>query len=88
MTKQQGEAYQSIISKPEVSFWVPILVSVITITLSYGVLMTRVTVLENKVDDLLASQNRFFDIVAKGDAKNAALDLRVTALETVNTILK
>lgn len=41
--------YKEIISKPEISFWVPILITVISWGVSFGILSTKVeTVIKNQ----------------------------------------
>ena len=78
--------YKEIISRPEVSFWVPIVFSAVTMTLSFGALMTRVALIEQKQDTQIAltkelvEQNniRMTDILSRV----GTLALKVNTLET------
>lgn len=52
--------------KQNLTWWqvnnlVPIISSAVLIALSFSALMTRVAVLENKVDSVLVSQEKMFD---------------------------
>ena len=84
------DSYTSFISKPEISFWVPILVSVITISLSYGVLMSRVAVLENKVDTLSVEfHNLSVSLTERYNSEETRygqLSIRITRIETLEGI--
>lgn len=76
-----NNSYQSLISKPEINFWVPIVVSVVTITLSYGLLLSRVSVLENKVDTLLANQERMLTKYDNVEKRYGELSISVAKLQ-------
>lgn len=48
--------YESIISKPEVSFWVPIVFTAVTITISFMALTSKVDLLSQKIDTVIENQ--------------------------------
>ena len=81
MKKQN--TYNSFISHPEISFWVPIIVSVITVTVSYGALITRVSILENKMDTMIANQNQIFEKYSAVETRYGQLSNKLTRLETI-----
>lgn len=80
---KQKDNYKSFISHPEISFWVPIIVSVVTITISYGALMTRVSVLENKMDTMIAGQSIILEKYSSVESRYGILSNKVTRLETI-----
>lgn len=80
---KQKESYKSFISHPEISFWVPIIVSVVTITISYGALMTRVSVLENKMDTMIINQQAILAKYSDVETRYGVLTNKVTKLETI-----
>jgi len=73
--------YTSFISRPEISFWVPILVALVSIVSTYGLLYDRVAILETKVDIIITNQNTFLNYVRDNETAITAVNLRVTALE-------
>lgn len=81
--KYQSDPYMNFISHPEISFWVPILTSVVTITLSYGTLMTRVSVLENKMDTMIAGQSIILEKYTSVESRYGQLSNKITRLETL-----
>ena len=45
---------KDILTKPELQFWIPIIGMIIPVVLSYGLLSTKIAVLETKMDNILA----------------------------------
>ena len=54
-------------------------------TLTYGLLMTRVAVLENKVDTLIIAQERMLIKYSEVETRYGTLSLQVARLETKAT---
>jgi hypothetical protein len=67
----------------EVNNWIPIIASVMTITLSYGVLMTRISILETKIDTLLNDQKIILTKYSDVESRYGMLSLKVRNLETI-----
>lgn len=65
-----------------------IVTSIVMITASFGVLMTRVAVLENKVDTIISQQNEILQNQKDNNNSVVALSLRVTAIEVANNLRK
>lgn len=80
---KQKDTYKSFISHPEINFWVPIIISFVTVTLSYGALMTRVSVLENKMDTMIAGQSIILEKYSSVESRYGILSNKVTRLETI-----
>ena len=60
---------------------VPIVTSATLVALSFGALMTRVAVLENKVDMLLAQNERILAKYTNIEERYSALAIKVAQLE-------
>lgn len=87
--------YQELISKPEISFWVPIMITVASWVFSFGILYTKVDYIARSVDEQkqmwLQLEKRVGGTeisTAEGKVLDAAMQLRITALETVNNFRK
>lgn len=89
--------YQQLISKPEISFWVPIVTSAVMIALSYGVLLTKVALLAQGQDTIIAQNEEllknFKEQKVADDLRYSNLASRVgtnstrlTAIETLENI--
>ena len=89
--------YQNFISKPEISFWVPIVTSAVMLALSYGVLLTRIALLEQKMDTLISQNQQFIQQVKDRELAEDARykevlsrvgtnSTRITALETLESV--
>ena len=75
--------YEKVITKPELSFWIPIIISVISIVISFMALSTKVDLLTQKQDMILVQltqQSKSFESVELMVMNNS---LRVTVLETL-----
>ena len=59
--------------------------SAVMMTLTYGLLMTRVAVLENKVDTLIIAQERMLIKYSEVETRYGTLSLQVARLETKAT---
>lgn len=89
--------YRQLISKPEISFWVPIITSAVMIALSFGTLLTKIALL-NKGQETIIAQNE--ELLKSFKEQKIADDLRysnlagrvgtnstrLTALETIENI--
>ena len=70
----------------ELKNWWPIMAGIVAIVLTYGILLTRVTVLESKVDLLLASQEKLLQKYSNVETRYGDLTLKVRNLETLQGI--
>lgn len=57
MKKEKDDKYMNFISKPEISFWIPIVTTTVLVALSWANLSGRVDLLTQKVDLILQNQN-------------------------------
>jgi len=87
--------YQELISKPEISFWVPILITVASWVFSFGILYTKVDYIARSVDEQKAMWLQLEKRVggteistAEGKVFDTAMQLRITALEAANNFRK
>lgn len=78
MDKQQSD-YQALISRPEISFWVPIITSIVLVALAFGAVLTRIALVEQKQDTII-SQNA--ELLKTFKEEKVADDLRYTNLAT------
>ncbi len=65
MKKQ--DPYINFISKPEISFWVPLVSSAVVISMSWFNLSTRVDLLTQKMDLILQQQTNTLTLMQKTD---------------------
>ncbi len=86
-------SYQELISKPEISFWVPIFITVASWVFSFGILYTKVDYIARSVDEQksmwLQLEKRVGSAeitVAEGKIQDTAIQLRITSLETANNL--
>lgn len=80
MSKQSK--YQEFISKPELSFWVPIIFTAITVTSSFSALYTKVELLTQKVDTIAIQLDKIVDKYSDVEKRWGDTSQRVTVLET------
>ena len=72
----------------EVNNIIPIVGCAVTIAITYGLLMTRVAVMENKIDTLLANQDRLMAKYSDVESRYGTLTLKVRELEIINSLRK
>lgn len=72
--------YQQLISKPEISFWVPIVTSAVMIALSFGALLTKIALL-NKGQETIIAQNE--ELLKNFKEQKIADELRYTNLASL-----
>ena len=53
-----NDIHKSFISKPEISFWVPLIVPLIGLAIAWGVLTTKVEAIETEAQDIRALLER------------------------------
>lgn len=89
--------YQQLISKPEISFWVPIVTSAVMIALSFGALLTRIAILDQGQKTIIAQNEELLktfkeekiadDLRYNGLASRIGTNsTRLTALETLEKV--
>jgi len=72
------------ITKSDIKFWMPIMISIVSIVGSFSFLATRIAVLENKVDNVIALLEAHTVRLTTILANLNDLNHRVTILETKN----
>lgn len=75
---QNSDAYMNLISKPEISFWVPIVTSAVVISMSWLNLSTRIDLLAQKMD--LVIQNQQITITHMQE-KDVELEVKYAAMQ-------
>ena len=75
------DKYQEFISKPEISFWVPLISSLVALLLSYGALFTRISVLETKIEQLTDANLQVLQKFVSVETRYGELSLQVARLE-------
>jgi hypothetical protein len=58
MKKPCPSPYIEFISKPEINFWIPIIFTVVSITMSFMVLTNKVELLTQKMETIIANQDK------------------------------
>ena len=81
MTKN---GYRQFISKPEISFWVPIITSVVVVAASWFNLSLNVALLTQKVDNLVTQNEALIKKYSDVEGRYGTLSLQVQRLETHN----
>lgn len=91
MAKKQ-DAYREFISKPEISFWVPLLLPFLTAVFAFSALKTDVEVIKTSQTQILASQNdlikEFREYKISAETRTGLMSNRLTAVETKLGFLK
>lgn len=64
---KQEDPYRSFISKPEISFWVPIVSSAVVIAMSWLNLSNRVDLLTQKMDLIIQQQTNTLTLMQAKD---------------------
>lgn len=73
---------QDTISWLQVNNWVPIITSLIIVAISYGMLFTRISVLETKMDIVIEQQKQVIAKFHDVETRYGELALKVNSLET------
>ena len=82
MTTKNVTDYREFLSKPEISFWVPIISSVMMIAFSWFNLSSRVELLTQKVDNLIEQNEKLLIKYSDVERRWGDVSQRVTVLET------
>lgn len=89
-----GETFKETISRPEIQFWFPVVVSAISIAMFASAILSKQAVLENKIDNLIAlmqthKEDQTQDQVAQAEKDREIIssislqDKRITIIETM-----
>lgn len=73
--------YDSFISRPEISFWVPIIVAFATAAFSWANLTSKVDLLSQKVDGLIEQNKILIEKYASVESRYGTLAIKVNTLE-------
>lgn len=82
MTKSNYRDYREFISKPEVSFWMPIITSALLIATSWFALSTKVELLNQKVDNLTSLVEKLSIKYSNVEDRYGTTALRIQRIET------
>ena len=74
--------YQELITKPEISFWVPIITSILLIAVSWSNLTTKVELLNQKVDNLTQKIDFLTEKYGSVESRYGTISLQVQRIET------
>jgi hypothetical protein len=78
--------YQEFIGRPEVSFWLPILFSAVTIALSFSALKNDVSLLNHRTEEILAHQvelsNDFKDWKSQAETRLGMVEIQQGVLNS------
>ncbi len=66
--------YKELISRPEISFWVPIVTSAVIIAGSWFTLSSRIDLLSQKLDILLSNQEKVLLVMQAKDNELQGLE--------------
>lgn len=83
MIKVMTKEYRNFISKPEISFWIPIISSCIMIAGSWFTLSNRIDLLTQKVDTLIVQNEKLMEKYAGVEDRYGKLSIQITRLETM-----
>lgn len=75
-------SYQDFISKPEISFWIPIIFSAVSITISFMSLSAKQDLISQKLDTIIEKQQGQLVWKDKFDGQVASLYGRVGLAES------
>jgi len=59
--KCKTSQFDQFIAKPEINFWIPIIFTAVSITMSFMVLSTKVELNNQKLDQVIANQEQLLD---------------------------
>jgi hypothetical protein len=83
MSNGDPNFYEKVLSKKELNFWIPIIISLIAVVMSFMALSAKVDLLSQKQDIIIAKLDEHIvenKIIQDTVAKNSN---RLTALETI-----
>lgn len=70
------------LQKNELRFWLPIIISIVSVVLSWGALTTRIALVEQKQDDILAGIQDIKEGLKEHVADQTSFISRLVAVET------
>ena len=74
-------SYKNLISKPEFSFWTPIIFTAVSITISFMTLSSQVALQNQKLDQLIAAQGTLIEKYENVQARLGANEIAIGILQ-------
>ena len=78
--KKEVTPYKEFISKPEFSFWIPIVFTAVSITISFMSLSNQIALNNQKLDQVIANQVDIKDSYSKLQPRIGTLERLVSVL--------
>lgn len=79
--------YIQFISKPEINFWIPIIFTVVSITMSFMALSNQVALQNQKLDQVIANQTQILNEYKEVQARVSTLEKDIAVLSSKNVQL-
>lgn len=79
---RQKSTYKEFISRPEILFWLPIVTALLMMTVAFGALKSDVALLNQKVDIIIAQQEKILVKYSDLERRYGELSLKVNKIET------
>lgn len=73
----------SFVSWAGVSNWIPIIVSAVTVAMAFGAMNTRLSLIEQKVEQIADQQMVMIELFKSVETRYGAIALKVERLETL-----
>ena len=77
---------ESPITWLQVNNWVPIIISIVTLSCTFGAVLTRLALIEQKQDTIAQQQKTMIDLFKNTENRYGELALKVKRLETLRDI--
>lgn len=87
MKKNCPSAYEQLITKPELNFWIPIITTVVLVSGSFMALRTTVLVQNEKLDTVIANQTEILKKYENVQVRLGAAENKITYLDTNQKIV-
>lgn len=87
MKKKCPSAYQELITKPELNFWIPIITTVVLVSGSFMALRTTVVVQNTKLDTVIANQTQILNEYRNVEVRMNTAENKITFLDTNQKIV-
>jgi hypothetical protein len=87
MKKPCPSAYQELITKPEINFWVPIITTVVLIAGSFMALRGTVDLQNQKLDTVIANQTEILKKYENVQVRVGTAELNIGVLQTNQKIV-
>lgn len=82
MKKDCPSPYREFIEKPEISFWMPIIFTAVSITISFMALSSKVELLTQKMETVIANQEQILNKYENVQVRLGTAENKITYLDT------